>query len=227
MAKLDAEWKRDLKSAGVDFFHAKEHWNMAAKPYHGISKTERENLLSALVGHFHHRFLFAVSAIVNETEYRNVASDRFRSQQGSPYAFAFQLVMTCIYVRLREQNRLQPVNIFIEDGHANAKQAMKLIEAKKTRVGGLKINSHGLGGKKDNPTLQAADMLAFGVSEFHAKGRSDFAARLSPKRFFKRILELPWDKSAVDAVKEDITRNMYLKKTGFPGAKRLSELTMW
>jgi hypothetical protein len=228
MKKLDAEWKRDLAESGVDYFHAKDHWNMKAKPYHGISTEERRNLLGQLVGHIHHRFLFAASAIVDEDEYRSFASERFRSQYGSPYAFAFQMLMVCIFVELVKQKRQhQPINILIEDGHKNSRQAIGFIAEKKKRHGGLTIASYGLGGKKDNPILQAADMLAFGVCEFHAKGYSDFAARLSPPKVRKRILELPWDRSSVESVKDDIVRNINLKKANAPGSKRLSELVMW
>jgi hypothetical protein len=228
MRKLDTEWKRDLADSRVDYFHAKDHWNTFAKPYHGISTERRRNLLGQLVGHIHHRFLFAVSAIVDQAEYRSHASERFRSQYGSPYGFAFQMLMTCIFVELTKQRREnQPVNILIEDGHKNSEQAIGFIAEKKKREGGLTIASHGVGGKRDNPILQAADMLAFGVCEFHAKGYSDFAARLAPPKFRTRIFELPWNKSSVEAVKSDIVRNISLKKSNAPGSKRLSELVMW
>src|SRR5262249_34043201 len=113
------------------------------------------------------------------------------------------------------------------DGHKNSKQAIGFIAEKMKRSGGLQVNSYGLRGKRDNPILQAADMLAFGVCEFHAKGGSDFAARLSSHKGRKRIWELPWDKSAGEGVKDDIVRNLNMKRSGLIGAKKLSELTMW
>ncbi len=58
MRKLDAEWKRELVSSGVDYFHAQEHWNLRSKSYHGISREERERLLKSLVGHFQKPFSF-------------------------------------------------------------------------------------------------------------------------------------------------------------------------
>jgi hypothetical protein len=228
MRKLDAEWKRDLESNGVEYFHAKDHWNMSAKPYNGLSRESREILLTKLVRHVHYRYLFAASSLVNETEYLACVSDRFRSQYGSPYGFAFQTLMVSIYVRLLERHmENQPINILIEDGHKNAQQAMVFIAEKNKRAGGMRVNSYGLGGKKNNPILQAADMLAFGVCEFHTKGSSDFAARLSRVKDRRYVYELPWDKTAVQAVKDDIGRNIKLKKSGFAGAKKLSELTMW
>jgi hypothetical protein len=229
MRKLDKEWKRELTTTGVDYFHAKEHWNGSAKPYHGISRTERDKLLNRLVSHAHHRIMFGVSSFVDEVEYKDSASERFRSQYGSPYGFAFQTLMVTIYMRLLHLKKAnQPVNILIEDGHRNAQQAIGFIKEKKERgPGGLTVETYGLGGKKDNPILQAADMLAFGVCEAHTKGHSDFASRLAPPRLLGRFLELPWNKSAVEAVKEDILRNNYLLKTNMPGAKKRTELVMW
>jgi hypothetical protein len=89
MRKLDSEWKREITTAGIDYFHAKEHWNLKSKAYHGISTTERKALLDRLIVHLHHRFLFGASTIINETEYRQTTSERFRSQYGSPYGWGF------------------------------------------------------------------------------------------------------------------------------------------
>jgi hypothetical protein len=151
MRKMDAEWKRDLARNGVEYFHAKDHWNLRAKPYSRVPREVREELLAKLVGHLQRRFLFAVSSIVDESEYLAYASERFRSQYGSPYGFAFQTLMVSIYAHLIRQKRAsQPVNIIIEDGHKNSKQAIGFITDKKKRAGGLHVNSYGLGGKRDN-----------------------------------------------------------------------------
>jgi hypothetical protein len=132
MEKLDTEWSCELKRSGVDYFHAKDHWNRSFKPYHGISRDEREMLLARLIGHLHHRFLFGASTTVDEAEYRETASERFRSQYGSPYGWGFQMLMVLILLELKRQGKdNQPVNILIEDGHANARQVIGLIDHKK------------------------------------------------------------------------------------------------
>jgi hypothetical protein len=38
MRKLHISWKSELTEAGIDYFHAKEHWNLKSKAYHGINK---------------------------------------------------------------------------------------------------------------------------------------------------------------------------------------------
>jgi len=230
MRKLDAEWKAELAKAGVDYFHAKEHWNLRSKAYHGISTDAREKLLNRLVLHLHHRFLFGASSIIDEAEYRDCTTPRFRSQYGSAYAWGFQSLMLTILVELTRQKRAnQPVNILIEDGHKNAQQAIGFIRAKKKRNSamGIRLGSYGLGGKRDNPILQAADLLAFGVCEFHTKGNSDFAFRFGSGKGRKRFIEYPWDRSSPDAVKADIMRHAALLKSGAPGAKRRTDLVMW
>ena len=73
MRNLDKEWKRELVSSGVDYFHATEHWSGSSKPYHGISRAERDKLLNQLVRHTQHRVLFGVSSFVDEAEYKSYA----------------------------------------------------------------------------------------------------------------------------------------------------------
>ena len=233
MRKLSVEWKRELAESGVDFIHSKDHWNMKYKPYHGISRGEREKLLSSVICHLHSRFLFGVSTIVDEMKYKDCSSDRFRSQFGSPYGWGFQMLMVMIYLHLIELRiHEQPVNILIEDGHATCQQAMQFIRRKKdleVKDGPrcLRVNSYGLGGKQGNPILQAADILAYGVCEYHATGFSDFAARLAADKRGTRLYELPWDESSVEAAKYDINRHREMRQSGIPGSKRHSELVMW
>ncbi len=232
MRKLRKAWNEELHRLGVEYFHAKDHWNNRAKAYNGISREEREHLLRRLTLHLNHYFLFGASAIIDDQEHRLATSDRLRSQLGSAYGFAFQLLMTMVLLELREQGKdNQPINILIEDGHPNAQQAIEMIRAKKTRANAntLIVNSYGLGGKKGNSILQAADMLAYGVCEFHRKGSSPFTTSLvqASKHRQSRLLELPWSVSSVDAVKDDIVRNLKLRRSGVPGSKSLRELDMW
>ena len=91
----------------------------------------------------------------------------------------------------------------------------------------MKIGTYGLGRKKDNAILQAADLLAFGACEFHIKGESDFGARIAPFRYRRRFLELPWDRSSVDAAAADIMHHRSLCMARAPGAKARTELVMW
>lgn len=160
MCKLRKAWDGELRRSGVEFFHAKEHWNLRAKPYNGVSRDEREKLLERLSLHLTHFFMFGASVLVDDQEHRSIASDRLRSQLGSPYGFAFQLLMTVIRLALIKQGKdNQPINILIEEGHANAQQVIGIIRDKKQRAtkGTLIVNTYGLGEKTGNPILQAAD----------------------------------------------------------------------
>jgi hypothetical protein len=228
--KLDAEWKRDLAEKGVDYFHAQEHWNLRSKPYHGLGMPEREELLTRLVAHVHRRSLFCASAMVDETDYLGTTSQRFRSQYGSPYGWGFQMLMTMILIELKRQRREnQPVNILIEEGHRNSHQVLGFIEHKKKLPSkkGLPIAHHETGQKTDNPILQVADLVAFGVCEAHTKGESVFASRMATRAFRRRFLVLPWNSSSTNAAKADIIRQANLLKAGVPSAKRRTEMVMW
>jgi hypothetical protein len=230
MEKLNNEWSAELSRSGIDYFHAKDHWNLKAKAYHGISMRERQTLLDRLILHLQHRFMFGTSTIIDESEHRQSTSERFRSQYGSPYGWAFQMLMMSILVKLTTDGKsTQPVNILIEEGHPNCGQAMGFIEHKKKLNSnkGLRVKTYGKGGKKDNPILQAADMLAFGVNEYHSKGESVFASRLASKKGKNRFFELKSDQSSIEAVTSDIRGNQERLKAGVPGSKRRTELVMW
>jgi hypothetical protein len=49
VANLNFRWSAELERYGVDYFHAKDHWNKKARCYRGISNKKREALLSSLV----------------------------------------------------------------------------------------------------------------------------------------------------------------------------------
>lgn len=230
LSKLNAEWKRELVQAGVDYFHATEHWNGRSKAYHGLGSIERDALLDRLICHLQSRFMFGATVVIDEAEYKSVSSERMRSQYGSAYGFGFQNLMMLVLLeltKLKKQN--QPVNILIEQGHRNCGQAIGFIRHKKqlNSAKGLRIGNFGVGDKREYPLLQAADLIAFGMCEFEVKGESDFAARAVPRKYRNRFLTLPWSRSAVDALKEDIERHANLLKSGASGAKRRTELVMW
>jgi hypothetical protein len=126
--------------------------------------------------------------------------------------------------------RNQSVNILIEDGHKNAQQAIGFIEYKKNKLDpacGLTVGTYGLGSKRDNRILQAADLVAFGTCEWEIKGESDFAARMFLPKYRKRFPKLPWNRSSVDSVRLDINRHSDRLKRGIAGAKPRRHLVMW
>ena len=138
MKKMSRAWTVDLKRHNVDFFHSKEHWNRKAKPYHGISMIKRRTLLTCLVGHIHRYAEAGFFVCIDTKEFDQIVTNRFKTQWGSSYSFAIQLLFIIIHLNLRQRGHLhETVNILIEDGHKNANQAMEIIANGKKNKGRL------------------------------------------------------------------------------------------
>jgi len=163
VARLSRCWQSKLDEVGIPYFHTKDLWNRRAKLFRGLSNTQRKRLLSALISYIHRNAEWGFSAFIDPDYYSDSTTDRFRSQWGSPYAFAMRMTILCLILlleRLKRQGEL--VNILIEQGHPNAQQAMDMIaEFKAFDDRPLNIGDCELRPKKGNPTLQAADILAY------------------------------------------------------------------
>jgi hypothetical protein len=215
MQKLTRFWSSDLHRMGVEFFHAKEHWNSRAKPYNGLSMQKRRELLDCLCGHISNYIEFGVSLEVKLAEYKALTSARFRSHFGSPYTMAIQILLIVIHRDLWERKQSgEPVNILLEQG-PHIYQAMELL--KERNMGNpeafVHINSVGEGAKLGNPVLQAADLLAFGWSEYIKSTRSTMLSKIAQHRP-KRFPCIQWRPELIEELKkginEEIARRRYL-----------------
>ncbi len=212
MGKLAKAWKSDLATERVDFFHAKEHWNLRAKPYRGLSNSKRRALLSRLTGHIHKYAEMGLSVVIDVEEYERITSPRFRSNWGAPYAFAVQMLMILIHLDLEDRKRAhEGVNILVEDG-PHVYQALEIIDkAKGNENAFIRVVTSGHGPKKDNPILQAADLLAYGSCQYLSTGESRIYSGLvrpKPERF-------PWlhcNTELVEMVKRDINADIQRRR---------------
>jgi hypothetical protein len=207
MKKFSRRWQNALDADNVAFFHAKEHWNKRAKSYHGLSTEKRKRLLEKLIGLIHKFGAFGVSICIDTVEYEQITSQRFRSQWGSPYAFAFQLLMIIASFDLVKRDRIHEyVNVLIECGHANTQQAYEILSKAVDKTDfWVRLKTCGLGGKVGNPILQAADLLAYGSCQQHSNPNeeSEMYKKLvydSPVPF----ITLPWNKSCIESITKDI-----------------------
>jgi hypothetical protein len=218
MHKFAEEWARALEMNGVDYFHAKDHWNKRAEPYHGLSIAKRKELLASLFGHFRKFVEFGISVAINKKEYKDITSEKFRSQFGSPYTMAIQLMMIEIHKDLWKRNRShEKANILLEEG-AHIHQALEVIERSRGRPDSfVNIATKGYGSKRDNPILQAADMLSYGWGEYLLQSRSQMLSGVATGRHL-RFPCITWRPDLItelmDGVKGEIERRRYL---GMPG----------
>lgn len=211
MRKLARAWQKRLNDNGVDFFHAKDHWNLRAKPYHGLSKTKREILLAKLIEQIHKRAEVGLSVAIDVKEYEKITTPKFRSDFGAPYAFAVQQLMMWIYADLKKRNRLhEDVNVLIEDG-SHVRQAHEIFtKAKDKGKMYFNLSSWGLGGK-NNPILQAADLLAYGCCQYVSNGDSVMYRQLAntgSPRFMHLLCNADW----IDSIKMGVEAEIQQKR---------------
>jgi hypothetical protein len=236
MRKMSHAWTASLEGVGVDYFHAKEHWNRRSKAYHRVSIAKRRWLVQQCVRHIHKYAVAGFSVAIDTKDFDQITDQRFKTEWGSSYSFAIQLLFIMIHFHLRKRDALhEPVNVLIEDGHKNSRQIIEIIQNGKKKKGGfISIGTYGLGGKMGNPILQAADLLAYGSCQALATGgllsQGDQRV-LSPgdsKAFARLIADtpipfivLPWSPSVIEAIKKDV--DAYLAD----GTKKLRDIVMW
>lgn len=174
MAKLAKAWEAHLNECGVDYFHAKEHWNKRSKAYHGLSTRKRKMLLDRFVELIRKHVHLGISVRIDIAEYMRVTSQRFRSNWGAPYSFAIQMLILGIYRDLLQRKQLhETVNVLIEDGHKNLNQILEMLSKSMGQPDALiKLGNYGEGRKLGNPILQAADLLAYGSCQQFSSGKS-------------------------------------------------------
>jgi len=210
MRILHKKWKTDLKRAGVDYFHATEHWNLQSKPYNGVSMKVREELLLTLAACLNKYIYSAVSVTIDTDEYKQMTSDRFRSQFGSPYTMAVQLLTILIHKELvRKQRSAEDVGFMLEEGK-HIYQALAIIDKSiKEPYAFLRVVTSGKGDKASHPILQAADLVSYGWGEYQVTGQSKMLRAVAAKHP-KRYSCVPWTPALIACLKsgvaEDITR---------------------
>jgi hypothetical protein len=213
MRKLAMAWRQDLHESNVEFFHGKEHWNRRSKAYHGLSITKRKELLSRLIGYIHKYIRIGMSAHINTEEYKSLTTSEFRTEWGSAYAFTMQMLFLRIHLQLKSwKAEHETVNILIEDGHANVRQACEIISKDKTVEGPLfKLGTYGCGPKTNNPILQAADLLAYSRCQSLAVGNSKMHSQLINAGAVK-FLDLDCDAELIKVMERDMSAELVRRR---------------
>jgi hypothetical protein len=228
MKKLTRRWLIDLDRYGVDYFHARKHWNQSAGCYHRISARKRRELLTGLSANIGKYCIASFGAEINIEEFEKNASQRFKNTFGSAYAYGVNLllIMTRVFLSLTGDTH-QDINILIEDGHKNANQAIEQISTWKRKPGAvLKISSYGLGDKKSHPILQAADLVAYGWWQFKAGTDPRMFSALRAGAPKLAAMFLPWDNSSIEAIKRDVEMQQSIRDQGL-SSKKFRDLALW
>jgi hypothetical protein len=220
MNKLGRDWKAILKDFGVPYWHTVDFRHLKPELFRHLSQSKRKKLLTALVREINRRSLMGVTAIINTEEYVKLTTPRFRSQWGAAYTFAVQMCLVEISLHLPKiQRNKECFNVLLEEGHQNAAQTLEHLRRMKEiaapRI--LNICDYGLGGKKQNPVLQAADMLAYSSYEHHRalKRRPEIFGRLvAVGKSGMTYREIPCDKVHIELAKRGVETLFKQKRLG-------------
>jgi hypothetical protein len=174
--KMKTAWRTLLREAGVPYFHSVDYDNFDDGVFKGLTREERHSLLCSLSGHVRKRMLFGITGKLTVSRYDSQTTNEFRSQWGTAYSFAIQMLMLIIHLRLEEHRLGREANVLVEGGHRHSNQVLQILEkirkAAKIRPADIPVHilSLGLGSKADHPILQTADMLAYSEWQRLQKG---------------------------------------------------------
>jgi hypothetical protein len=161
-------WNEVLDRYKVDYWHSKDFRSSKSKLFRHLTKSKRKDMLLELVAPIKKRFSYGITVEINISEYEAMTSPRFRSQWGSKYTWGVNMVFLSLSKHLEADGcNDEVVNVLIEKGHSNLKQAIEHVERFKNPKNAhvIRVGNVGDGHKKDNAGLQAADMLAYGSYE--------------------------------------------------------------
>jgi hypothetical protein len=163
--KLHRQWEKALNETGIKYFHSKEFGNFSHGVFTGISRDERQRLLTELTCLVSRHLSIGITGKVTKSIYDQKTTKEFRSRWGTAYTFAIQMLVVSAYLYADHFSLRPDFNVFLEYGHRHAAQAIQGLHDTKKAGCAFAIPSRllniGLGSKQDYPILQAADMLGY------------------------------------------------------------------
>ncbi len=181
-AEFGEQWSQLLANYGLRHFRMKDFKNANSRLFRHLTKYQRKDLLDSALSVITQNVHMGVSCRIWPRRYESLTTPAFRSKYGSAYG----LTATCAVALVTDQveQYLGPdctVDVFLEDGHPNAAEVVRLITEERNANGDikealpegtiivdagaqqdrLKIGSVGLGTKATMMPLHAADTLAY------------------------------------------------------------------
>lgn len=174
--KLKRRWRAFLRKHHLPYFHSKEFSDSLGGIFAGINRPKRERLLQNLVNLIRLRLRIGMTVRIDLSKYEETTSPEFRSRYGTAYSCAINVLLLGASLYMDVFKLGKDVNILVEDGHRNSRQALEILnDLKKSEPpqAPVRILTAALGSKRDHPILQAADMLAY--SEWQKISAGDLA----------------------------------------------------
>ena len=180
-------WAALLKQFNVDRFHMKDLRNLRHKRYKHLSRANRLELLTNLIDATAEAALLGTIGYLRPCDYQAVTDQKFRSRYGSAYGILITLSLLKLdSVLLNQIREPDTIRVFLEEGHANAADALRLLQywqedtapvpthyegepvqqvvPDPNRTFRLRIADFRLGSKTGMYQLHAADMSAYFAS---------------------------------------------------------------
>lgn len=204
--EFEADWLKLLSDFNVSHIHLKDVLNLRTKLYEHLDSEQRSEMMGraadAIRTHIDVGFVIAMY----EDHYRRITDPEFRSKWGSAFATAASALLNLLVEEvgnLDSNNSEMPhiLNLYIEDGHRNTREALVVFQDVKERLNRLypkleppddtlmipdptfvapshpvRIGEIGVGSKKGDSArtpLQAADILVYSTVRGVTRGNRD------------------------------------------------------
>jgi hypothetical protein len=188
-AQFANRWKVELQDEfEIPYLHMKELMDKRSRIYRHLSEPRKVQLFEIALTIIRDHADFGIVCRINPEEHVTITTPDERIFHGSAYTVAVYGCIQGIKVHLGEKVAGTTLNIFLEDGHRNANQALgNLLETWRAQQGidpsslssdamwinqesfelqkrtELQYGTIALGTKTQMMPLQAADLLAYGV----------------------------------------------------------------
>lgn len=181
--EFSTRWQATLQKFGLPYFHMRHFQNMDHQLFKHLSRAQRNELIDTLISELKNVAVLGFMVYMRPADYRQVTDREFRNQWGSAYGMCMNLVILQLNeVLITPQKFPETVDVFLEDGHSDARGALQqLLDWKRLtdpapdeiegvpteqsfpdpeRTSLLRIRSARLASKKTMLPLHAADTLA-------------------------------------------------------------------
>lgn len=189
-ASFANEWNVSvLERFGIPYFRMKDFRNAQSRIFRHLSKEERTHLLANVAHLAAEAASFGVVCRTDEDEYNAATTSEYRSRNGTAFTTCFTKCIAMIgHLLSKHTDEIHKLSVFLEEGHANADQALQMLDGYKQfqtaqdefdenlLFGGhqgntlvvrgprdsarYRLDTIAKGSKKSKPPLQVADVLA-------------------------------------------------------------------
>ena len=166
-AEFSSLWNGRLVAYGIPYFHMTDFMSPRSSLFRHLQGPMRTEILRDLLALIRAYTVLGVSCSICPREYNSLTSTEFRGRYGAAYAMALTgCILTLGKVLSDDSISFDELNVIMEDGHPNVRQAYELLLEHKTSAqgtgeNGFRIGSVGIASKVDMAPLQAADLLAY------------------------------------------------------------------